>query len=171
MAARTLASRHRFSWKASPSFKGELADGVIGETPVRLLLPTTYMNLSGESVSAVSRFYKIHPAHVLAISDDVAIPWGRLRLRDAGSHGGHNGLRNMILHLGTDVFPRLRIGCEPVGWRGSLSDYVLGRLRGDSLALAQHMAEIAADACEEILRSSVAKAQNKFNSYNATPAP
>jgi PTH1 family peptidyl-tRNA hydrolase len=167
MTARLLASRHRLSWKSSPQFKGEIADGQIGDTPIKLLMPTTYMNLSGESAGPLARYYKINPARVLPISDDVALPWGRLRLRDGGSHGGHNGLRNLIVHLGTDRFPRIRIGCAPEGWRGELRDYVLAKLRGEALDLANHMAEVAADAVETAVKVGTAKAQNRYNSYDA----
>jgi len=171
MAARILASRHRLAWKASAQYKGEIADGQIGDTPVKILMPSTYMNLSGESVGPLARYFRINPAHVLPLSDDVAIPWGRLRLRDGGSHGGHNGLRNMILHLGTEGFPRIRIGCAPEGWRGTLADYVLCKLRGDALQLAQHMSEIAADATEAVIKSGIGRAQNKFNAYDALKKP
>lgn len=162
-----LAERHGMQWKSSNLLRGEVADGQIAGTDVRLIMPTTYMNLSGEAVGPFMRYYKVNPAHVLAVTDDVAIPWGKIRLRDGGSHGGHNGLRSMITHLSTDRFPRLRVGCAPEGWPGSLKDYVLCQLRADALELAIHMTEISADAVEEVLRNGIQKAQNKYNSYDA----
>ncbi|CAN5213908.1 aminoacyl-tRNA hydrolase [soil metagenome] len=162
-----LAERHGLRWKSSNLAQAEMADGAIAGVDVKLVMPTTYMNLSGEAVGPIMRYYKVNPAHVLAVSDDVAIPWGRLRLRDGGSHGGHNGLRSMIDHLGTDRFPRLRVGCEAEGWPGALKDYVLCQLRGDALELAMHMVEICADAAEEALKNGVHKAQNKYNAYDA----
>ena len=167
MAARCFAARHGIRLGADSKWKAEVGRGTVGGEEVAVMLPLTYMNLSGESVGPYSRYFKIHPAHVLAISDDVAIPWGKLRIRTAGSHGGHNGLRSLIDHLGGDTFPRLRIGCEPENWRGELKDYVLANLKGDALKLAEHMAEICADATEVIVKSGTAKAQNQFNGYDA----
>ncbi len=162
-----LAKRHGLSWSASRLVKAEVAEGTIKEQKVALMMPTTYMNLSGEAAGPFGRYYKIHPQHTLAVSDDVALPWGRVRFRAGGSHGGHNGLRNLILHLGTDQFPRLRLGCEPDGWQGDLVSYVLAKLGGEPLELARHMAEISADALEEMLVHGIQKAQNRYNAYDA----
>lgn len=167
MVTTKLAQRHGLSFKASRLARAEVAEGSIQNEPVQLVMPTTYMNLSGEAVGPIARFYKMHPHHVLAISDDTALPWGRVRIRDGGSHGGHNGLRSLIDHLGTDRYPRVRIGCAPEGWPGTLKDYVLAQLRGEALQLADHMAEIAADAVEEIISKGTQKAMNRFNSYDA----
>ena len=82
----------------------------LGGQRVLVLKPQTYMNLSGEAVKLAGGFYKIPPEHVLVISDDVALPLGKLRIRAGGSAGGHNGLKNIIAHLGTDQFPRIRVG-------------------------------------------------------------
>jgi PTH1 family peptidyl-tRNA hydrolase len=165
--ARVLARRHGMTFRPSNRVEGEVAEGEIKGTAVRMLLPMTFMNLSGEAAAPLAQWYRIPPQQVLAISDDVAIPWGKLRLRKGGSHGGHNGLRNLILHLKTDDFPRVRIGCAPEGWRGDLADYVLAKLRGEPLELARHMAEIAADAVEMAITTGWEKAQNKFNPYDA----
>ena len=85
---------------------------LIGGKPVLLMKPTTYMNLSGEAVGEAARFYKIPPDRVLVISDDVSLPQGKLRVRRSGSAGGHNGLKNIIAHLGTDQFPRIKVGVD-----------------------------------------------------------
>ena len=90
--------------------KGLTNTTVIGGQSVLLMKPTTYMNLSGEAVGQAARFYKIPAERVLVISDDVALPQGKLRIRRSGSAGGHNGLKNIIAHLGTDQFPRLKVG-------------------------------------------------------------
>ncbi len=169
-AVGVLARRHKMVFGASRICSAEVATGEIAGNPVALIMPTTFMNLSGEAIVPFARYYKIPVEHVLAISDDVAIPWGRLRLREGGSHGGHNGLRNMILHFGGDRFPRLRIGCEPENWKGDLAAYVLAKLRGEALELARHMAEISADAIEELLARGIGKAMTRYNGYDAMKA-
>lgn len=164
---RLLATRHKMRWAASRQAQAEVARGEIGDLEVSLMMPLTFMNISGEAVGPYCRYYKIAPEHVLVVSDDVAIPWGRIRLRAGGSAGGHNGLKSLIQHLGTDQFPRIRIGCEPDGWRGDLAAYVLAKLRGEAAELAAHMTEIAADAAEATIKRGIGKAQGKFNGYDA----
>lgn len=166
-AVRVLAMRHGMRWGDSRRAQALEAPGEINGQKVLLLQPLTFMNLSGEAVRPYATFYKVLPSKVLVLTDDVAIPWGKLRVRAGGSAGGHNGLRNLILHLGTDKFPRIRIGCEPEGWRGTLKDYVLCKLAGNALEIAEHMAQIGADATESILRDGVPKAQNEWNGYDA----
>lgn len=104
---------------------------LIGGKPVLLMKPTTYMNLSGEAVGEAARFYKIPPDRVLVISDDVSLPQGKLRVRRSGSAGGHNGLKNIISHLGTDQFPRIKVG---VGGKphpdSDMADWVLSKFTG-----------------------------------------
>ena len=114
---------------------------VIGGQSVLLMKPTTYMNLSGESVGQAARFYKIPPERVLVISDDVALPQGKLRIRRSGSAGGHNGLKNIIAHLGTDQFPRLKVGVGGKPYPDSdMADWVLGKFTGqDKAAMEQAM--------------------------------
>lgn len=163
---RLLAERNNWSWKLSNRVKAEVCEGEIGNTAVRLVMPLTYMNLSGEAVGPLASYYKVPNHQVLAISDDTELPWGRLRLRAKGSHGGHNGLRSLIQHLGNDGFPRVRIGCQPENWRGDLAAYVLAKLRGDALDLSEHMAEIATDAVETILSRGLDKAMTQFNGYD-----
>ena len=95
-------------------YKALTNTALIGGQSVLLMKPTTYMNLSGEAVGQAARFYKIPPERVLVISDDVALPQGKLRVRRSGSAGGHNGLKNIIAHLGTDQFPRIKVGVSPI---------------------------------------------------------
>lgn len=164
---RLFADRQGWSWKLSNKVKGEVCEGEFRGEPLRMVMPLTYMNLSGEAIGPLASWYKVPPERILVISDDTEIPWGRVRLRPKGSHGGHNGLRSIIQHLGTDAFPRLRIGCAPVGWRGDLAAYVLAKLRGDALDLEEHMVEIATDAVETLLTQGVDKAMTRFNRYDA----
>lgn len=132
-----------------------------------LAKPQTFMNASGEAVNAVASFYKLPAADVLAIYDDVDLPLGSLRLRAAGSAGGHNGIRSMIAHLGTDAFPRLKLGIadaatgRPDGEK--LSSHVLGRFaEGERAALAQ-MIDRATDAVLHAVSAGFDAAMNVFN--------
>lgn len=164
---RLLARRHGLKFSASRIVRAEAAIGDIAGHRVGLLMPITYMNISGEATRPFAEYYKVPAAQVLPISDDITIPWGKIRVRPGGSHGGHNGLRSLIQHHATDQFPRIRIGCAPENWRGTLADYVLSKLGGDAAQLAQHMVEIGADVVEGILRDGVETTQNKFNGYDA----
>lgn len=135
-----------------------------GEVTALLMKPVTYMNLSGESVGDAARFLKIPPERVLIISDDTDLPVGKLRVRRKGSAGGHNGLKSLIAHLGTDQFPRVKIG---VGNKPhpdyDMADWVLGRFPPNDLVLIQEAVRSAADAVELILTQGVEEAMGRFN--------
>ena len=137
---------------------------VIGGQGALVMKPTTYMNLSGEAVGEAARFYKIAPDHVLVISDDVDLPLGKLRLRTGGSAGGHNGLKSIIQHLGSDQFPRLKVG---VGGKPrpdyDMADWVLSRLQGEDKKVMDEAVQRAADAVECFLRDGPQKAMNRYN--------
>ena len=136
----------------------------IGGQSVLLMKPTTYMNLSGEAVGQAARFYKIPPERVLVISDDVALPQGKLRVRRSGSAGGHNGLKNIIAHLGTDQFPRVKVG---VGGKphpdSDMADWVLGKFTGQDKKVMEDAISRAADAVACLLEKGVDQAMAKFN--------
>lgn len=136
----------------------------IGGQGVLVMKPTTFMNLSGEAVGEAARFYKIPADHVLVISDDVDLPLGKLRIRRSGSAGGHNGLKSIIQHLGTDQFPRLRVG---VGGKPNpdydMADWVLSKVTGEDRKLLDETVKRAADAVECILKNGVEQAMNKYN--------
>lgn len=131
---------------------------------VLLMKPVTFMNLSGEAVRPAADFYKIPPERVLVISDDVALPPGKLRIRKSGSAGGHNGLKNIILHLGTDGFPRVKVG---VGDKPhpdyDMADWVLSRFTGEDAKLMDAAVKRAADAVECCLKEGPDKAMGSFN--------
>ena len=137
---------------------------VIGGQGVLVMKPTTFMNLSGKAVGDAARFYKIPADHVLVISDDVDLPLGKIRIRKSGSAGGHNGLKSIIQHLGTDQFPRLKIG---VGGKPhpdyDMADWVLGKLQGEDKKAMDEAVRRAADAIECLLRDGIEKAMNKYN--------
>ena len=109
MAADAFSRKHGVSITRL-RFRSLTATCVLGESSVLLMKPQTYMNLSGEAVGQAARFYKIPPEHVLVVSDDISLPVGGLRIRTGGSAGGHNGLKNIIACLGTEGFPRIRLG-------------------------------------------------------------
>ena len=128
-----------------------------------VMKPQTYMNLSGEAVREAVQFYKIPADHVLVIYDDISLPVGKLRVRPTGSAGGHNGIKNIIAHLGTQEFPRVKIGVAAPGVEGDMVDHVLGvPSQADRKLLAESF-EKAIDAAECIIRSGCQQAMNKFN--------
>ena len=131
---------------------------------VLVMKPITYMNLSGEAVRQAADFYKIPPDRVLVVSDDTALPVGRLRIRVKGSAGGHNGLKNIIQHLGTDQFPRLRVGVgEKPHPDYDMADWVLGKFVGEDKKAIDAAIKRAADAIECILDQGIDRGMGKFN--------
>ena len=157
-----LAAASGATFRADKKWKADVA--VAGD--VFLLKPQTYMNLSGESVSEIARFYKIEPARVLVVLDDMALPLGRLRLRERGSHGGHNGLRSILDHLGTQDIPRLRggIGEAPDAATG----HVLGRFAVDERPLVEQSLDRAAEAVRFAQENDLPSAMNRFNTNTPT---
>ena len=136
----------------------------VGSVKVLLMKPVTYMNLSGEAVGEAARFYKLPPERVLVISDDVSLPVGKLRIRKGGSAGGHNGLKSIIQHLGTDQFPRIKVG---VGQKPhpdyDMADWVLSKVAGEDLKTITEAIRKAADAVECLLKEGPDRAMNRFN--------
>ena len=145
-------------------FKALTNTAVLGGKSVLLMKPTTYMNLSGEAVGQAARFYKVPPERVLVISDDVALPQGKLRVRRSGSAGGHNGLKNIISHLGTDQFPRIKVGLgqkpspdsDMVGWG-------LGTFTGQDRKVREEAIGRAADAVTVLLQHGIDQAMANYN--------
>lgn len=136
----------------------------LGGAKVLLMKPITYMNLSGEAVGEAARFFKIPADHVLVLSDDVSLPVGKLRVRRSGSAGGHNGLKNIIQHLGTDQFPRIKIG---VGQKPhpdyDMADWVLGKFAGEDLKAISQAIQRAGKAAECYIARGPDQAMNQFN--------
>ena len=131
---------------------------------VLVMKPVTYMNLSGEAVRPAADFYKIPPERILVISDDTALDPGRLRIRKGGSAGGHNGLKSIIQHLGTDQFPRVKIG---VGAKPhpdyDMADWVLSKFAGEDLKTITEAVKKAADAVACYIKDGPDRAMNRFN--------
>jgi PTH1 family peptidyl-tRNA hydrolase len=163
MAVDELARRHgiRFSGRQA---NAEIARGTIDGVAVILAKPRTYMNLSGQAVGALARYYKVPLERVLVVYDDTALPLGTIRIRAKGSAGGHNGLASIIQHLGTHNFPRLRIGVDrPVGFQGSQIDWVLGRFDRDEQKIVDEALARAAEAIEFLLSDGIERAMNTYN--------
>ena len=136
----------------------------LGGAKVLLMKPITYMNLSGEAVRQAADFYKVPAERVLVVSDDVSLPVGKLRIRLKGSAGGHNGLKSIIAHLGSESFPRLKIGVgEKPHPDYDLDDWVLGKFAGEDKKAIDAAIKRAADAVEAIIRDGAEKAMGKFN--------
>ena len=139
---------------------------LIGETRVKgervvLAKPQTYMNLSGEAVGEAARFYKIPADHVIVISDDIALPLGKIRVRGSGSAGGHNGLKNIIAHLGTDKFPRVKVGVGAP--EHDIVDWVIGSFSAQERKVIDALLDRVIDAAECIITDGVMSAQNRYN--------
>ena len=136
----------------------------VGGEGVLLLKPQTYMNLSGQAVGEAARFYKIAPEHVIVISDEAALPLGRIRVRRSGSAGGHNGLKDIIAALGTEDFPRIRLG---VGGKPhedyDMRDWVLSRFTGKDAEVISEAAERAAQAALCLIEKGPDEAMNRYN--------
>ncbi len=153
-----------------PSFSRKF-DGLVAETEidyrrVLLLKPETFMNLSGRSVAQALRFYKLRPSDLLVICDDLSLPLGKLRLRSGGSDGGQKGLRDITAHLGTEQFPRLRIG---IGERGEIdaADFVLSRFRSVERAAIDDALILATQAVAVWVTQGTDAAMNRFNGTTA----
>ena len=134
-----------------------------GGANVLLMMPQTYMNLSGEAVREAVQFYKIPADHVLVIYDDVSLPVGKLRVRPTGSAGGHNGIKNIIAHLGTQDFPRIKIGTGAPGEGGDMIDWVIGVPSQAERKVLVESFRRAIDAAECIIEHGCQKAMNDFN--------
>ena len=145
-------------------FQALVGECTIGQERVLLMKPQTYMNLSGDAAIQAVNFYKIPPEHVLVISDEISLPIGRLRVRTKGSAGGHNGLKSLIARLGTEDFPRIRLGVgAPPHPDYDMADWVLSSFRNQD---AEDMAKAVSRAAEAVvcyITDGPDKAMNKFN--------
>lgn len=162
---RELAKKYHFEFRKKTKWKGSFAEGKIGDASTSLLIPLTYMNLSGEAIAPVMRDQNIALSHFLVVVDDVAIPLGQLRLRASGSSGGHNGLKSIEERLQTNEYARLRIG---VGDRdeGDLSEHVLSKFSPEEKPLVPEILERAVRAIEVWLEQGINRAMDYANPSN-----
>ena len=159
----TLADKYNIAVETRKS-RALIGKGIIAGQKVLLVKPQTYMNLSGESIGELVSYYKVdEEQELLVIYDDVSLDVGQLRIRRKGSAGGHNGIKDIIRHLGTDVFPRIKIGVgeKPKGY--DLADYVLGHFSREEREMMEEGYQKAAEAVEMILAGELDEAMNVFN--------
>ena len=163
MAADRLAQKHSAQFNKH-KFEAVYADFKIGENRILLVKPQTYMNNSGSAVTALLKFYKIPSDRLIVMFDDITLDVGKLRLRRKGSHGGHNGIKDIIELAGTDEIMRIKIG---VGERENpnydLKDWVLGKFPSEQTAELDKALDRAALAAEEIIARGIDSAMNKYN--------
>ncbi|MEB3264665.1 MAG: aminoacyl-tRNA hydrolase [Synechococcus sp.] len=176
MALERLARREAASFRQQGKLHGLLAEVGHGDRRLRLLLPQTYMNDSGRSIRAALDWFDLQPAELLVVVDDMDLPFGRLRLRASGSAGGHNGLRSTIRHLGTEAFPRLRIGIgapaeQPEERRARTVSHVLGRFSAAEQPRLEEVLEEVVAGFDLIGRLGLERAGNRLNSFSPQPAP
>ena len=163
MAADAMAKEKNLSINKS-RFKALTASCDIGGESVLLMKPQTFMNLSGDAVSQAVKFYKIPPEHVIVVSDEISLPIGKLRIRTKGSAGGHNGLKDIIAKLGTDAFPRIRIGVgAPPHPDYDMADWVLSSFKNQDAEDMLAAAERAAQAAQCYITQGADRAMNRFN--------
>ena len=146
-------------------FKSLMGEARIGGKRCLILKPQTFMNLSGEAVREAAQFYKIPPENIIVIFDDISLEPGKLRIRRKGSHGGHNGMRNIIALMGNDNIPRIKmgVGAKPTP-EYDLADWVLSRFSKKEAEEIKRAAENAIDAVELMVKGNIDKAMSDFNS-------
>ena len=170
MALEQMASREGFSFRQQSKLHGLAAEHGIGESRLRLLMPQTYMNDSGRSIRAALDWFGFTPEQLLVLADDMDSPLGRLRLRAQGSAGGHNGLRSTIQHLGTQAFPRLRIGIgapadNPAERRARTVSHVLGPFSRAEQSEVDAVLDGVLEAIQRIQRQGLDRAGNWINGF------
>jgi PTH1 family peptidyl-tRNA hydrolase len=158
-----LAERWRANWVLEKKFNARVARTESSAARTILCQPQTYMNSSGETVGALSAFYRIAHSRLLVAVDDADLPFGAIRLKPNGSSGGHHGLESIETHLGTRDYPRLRIGIGRTDGAREITNYVLGRFSAGEAALADKILTVACDQVECWLSAGIQKAMNQFN--------
>jgi len=156
--ARAIGGQFRYENK----FHGELCKGRIGEQDVWLLKPMTFMNRSGQSAAALARFYKIPAEEILVVHDELDLPPGTLKLKKGGGHGGHNGLRDLVAHLGKD-FVRLRVGIGHPGHSSQVTGYVLTKASASEREQVETALNEALESLPEIVGGDLQKAMNRLH--------
>ncbi|HOW68020.1 MAG TPA: aminoacyl-tRNA hydrolase [Candidatus Paceibacterota bacterium] len=164
LLADILAEQWKAQWRAETRFQAHMAVVREGEKRVLLCQPQTYMNLSGQAVGALTRYYQIPQDRVLIVLDDADLPLGELRLRPQGGSGGHHGLASVIEHLGTEQLPRLRLGIgRPESGGREIARHVLDGFLAEEWAVAERMLNRAAEQVKCWIQHGIAQAMNNFN--------
>ena len=161
-----LARRFNISLNPESKFFGKTARTLVDGKEVRLLVPTTFMNLSGKAVGALASFYRIKPEEILVIHDELDLPPGTAKLKQGGGHGGHNGLKDIVAQLGNNNnFYRLRIGIGHPGHRDLVAGYVLNKPSPADRDALEKVLDEATDCVEMIFKDGMVKATNRLNSF------
>lgn len=161
-----LARRFNVSLNPESKFFGKTARTLVNGKEVRLLVPTTFMNLSGKAVGALASFYRVKPEEILVIHDELDLPPGTAKLKQGGGHGGHNGLKDIVAQLGNkNNFYRLRIGIGHPGHRDLVAGYVLNKPSPADRNALEKVLDEATDCVEMIFRDGMIKATNRLNSF------
>ena len=161
-----LAHRFNISLNPESKFFGKTAHTLVNGKEVRLLVPTTFMNLSGKAVGALASFYRIKPEEILVIHDELDLPPGTAKLKQGGGHGGHNGLKDIVAQLGNNNnFYRLRIGIGHPGHRDLVAGYVLNKPSPADRDALEKVLDEATDCIEMIFKDGMVKATNRLNSF------
>jgi len=158
-----LARGHHTTFKADSKFHGLIAKTTVHGHEAYVLKPQTFMNLSGRSVGAVAHFYKLEPAQILVVHDEIDLPPGSAKLKLGGGHGGHNGLKDIIAHLGTRDFWRLRVGVGHPGERAEVVNYVLNAPRKEEQVLIEESLQRAQDVALLIIEGKLEAAMLKLH--------
>jgi peptidyl-tRNA hydrolase, PTH1 family len=170
LVADELARRHQLTFSLAPSQVPEtFVAKKFGPEPMLVAKPLTFMNRSGDAVAALARYFDVAPADVLVVVDEAALPFGRLRARARGSAGGHNGLKSVIERLGTQEFPRLRLGVGRGDARRDLADHVLAKFEPGERAELETFITRAADAAEMFAVRDIATVMNTYNPEVTAP--
>lgn len=159
----SLAKSHNVTFKMEKKLQSELATITINQQPCKILLPLTFMNLSGLPIREVSQFYRLQPSEILVAHDELDLDPGRIKLKTGGGHGGHNGLRDIISHIGSE-FNRLRIGIGHPGHKDQVTNYVLGKPNQEDKQLVLTSIERALKLINLTVTDSMANAMNILNS-------
>ena len=163
-----LAKIWQMDLKDNKRFQGSFAEGIApGGKKIRLLKPLTYMNRSGQSVRAVTDWYKLEAQSILVIYDDMDLPVGRLRMRLTGSAGGHNGMKSIITHLGNKDFPRLRIGIGRSDGKKETIGHVLGKFSPSETKVVEEILYVSVKAIELSLKEGIEKSMSRYNGFSA----
>ena len=161
-----LTRRFNVSLNPESKFFGKTARTLVNGKEVRLLVPTTFMNLSGKAVGALASFYRIKPEEILVIHDELDLPAGTAKLKQGGGHGGHNGLKDIVAQLGNNNnFYRLRIGIGHPGHRDLVAGYVLNKPSPADRNALEKVLDEATDCVEMIFKDGMIKATNRLNSF------
>lgn len=164
-----LARMYNANFKEESKFFGQVAKINTPSGEVRLLLPNTFMNLSGKAVGALANFYRIKPEEILVAHDELDLPCGVAKIKLGGGHGGHNGLRDIIANLGNNKnFYRVRIGIDHPGDKNQVSNYVLGKPSPNDQKLIDAVIDEAARSVEILFKEDITKAMNRLNGFKAT---